>query len=111
MQTIADKLIEINFDKDHPELFEEITKNDQESLIDISKKLNAIHKTLGEDRMFQQLMLHRAKIMDHFALAYMADTGFKPSEIKLVQGINEDGYVEMFFEKNSKILSLEDIQL
>lgn len=75
------------------------------SLIDISKRLNKTLKGSGEDEMIAQLMLERAKIMDHFTLAYLADTGFKPSQIKLVQGMNNRTEMfEMYFEKITTII-------
>lgn len=86
----------------------ELTKfqaDDILSLIDISKRLNKTLKGSGEDEMVSQLMLERAKIMDHFTLAYLADTGFKPSEIKLVQGMNNRTEMfEMYFEKITTII-------
>lgn len=95
-------------DRQIDDLAKELTKfqaDDILSLIDISKRLNKTLKGSGEDEMISQLMLERAKIMDHFTLAYLADTGFKPSEIKLVQGMNNRTEMfEMYFEKITTII-------
>lgn len=107
------KLLEI--EKEHKGLMhenenlkKELTKpqaDDILCLIDLSKKLNVKLKSEGESAMVSELMLQRAKVMDHFTLAYLADTGFKPSEIKLVQGMNNQTEMfEMYFEKITNII-------
>ena len=90
---------------------ESIKKDDSNNLVNISKKLNKILKKSGEKEMVEQVLLQRAKILDHFTLAYLAETGLKPSEIKLVQGYDENGFFEMHFEKNTQIIMPEDIKL
>lgn len=99
---------------DHAELHEnfaqltyelsKLNQSHQLALTEISKKLNKTLKGFGDDAMVTELALSRAKVLDHFVLAYMAELGLKPSEIKMVQGFDKDGYVEVYFEKNSKIL-------
>ena len=77
---------------------------DQDCLTDISRKLNTTLKNLGEDEMIKDLMLQRAKILDHFTMAYMADSKLKPKELKLIQSVNENNEIEMYFEKHSLII-------
>lgn len=84
---------------------QQLKADPQNQLIEISKKLSKVLKKSGEDEMIAQLALDRAKVLDHFTLAYMGDLKLRPSEVKLVQGFNADGYFEMFFEKNSKIIT------
>ena len=134
MQSIANKLREINFDKSAPWTFEriekfeidhykmkndyadmrenlkqvkyeldQIKKDDKFQLTEISKKLSKTSKNSGQDEMMKDLALMRAKIMDHFMLAYLADTGLKPNEVKIVQGFNDEGYVEIYFEKSIRV--------
>ena len=81
-----------------------LRKKDDDHLVDISKRLTGILKNHGQDKMIEELLLARAKIMDHFTLAYMAELKLNPSEIKLVQGIDSEGYVEIYFVKNSPII-------
>lgn len=83
---------------------QQVKQDDANWLVELSKKLAKTFKSGGADKMLAELTLHRAKIMDHFTMAYMAELNLKPSEVKLIQGINEQGYVEMYFEKNSLVL-------
>ena len=104
-ESLKKELIECRKDNNLLQLSINVAKEDhQNKLAEISKKLSKVLKTDGDDEMIAELQLHRATIMDHFTLAYMAELELKPSEIKLVQGINSDGYVEMYFVKNSLIL-------
>lgn len=75
----------------------QLKENPQNQLKEVSKKLSKTMKELGEDEMISQLVYQRSIILDHFALAYMAETGKKPSECKLVTQPGVDG-VEIFFE-------------
>lgn len=83
---------------------ESLKKDDQKCLVDISKKLSTTLKSLGEDEMLKELMLQRAKILDHFTLSYLAEMELKPSQIKLIQSVNVNGEIEMYFEKHSNII-------
>jgi hypothetical protein len=74
----------------------------QNALVEISKKLAKTQKELGQDEMLAELMLERAKILDHFTMAYLADTGYKPSEIKLGTSMS-DNSIYFFFEKKDKL--------
>lgn len=132
MQSLANKLKESGYNIVNPKLFKEvealenlyhatsnrnkdlaeeneslifqIQNDDQKCLVDISKKLNETLKSVGQNEMINQLMLERAKILDHFTMAYMAELNLKPSEVKLIQSVNHNGDVEMYFEKHSNII-------
>ena len=96
--------------KIHYELHQ-LKEDDLKALVDISKKLSITLKGLGEDEMIKEIMLMRAKIMDHFTLAYLAEMELPPSQIKLVQCVNANGEIEMYFEKHSNIILPGDIKL
>ena len=83
---------------------DKLKTDDQKSLTDISKKLSNALKNEGEKEMIEIFVLNRAKILDHFTMAYVAELNLKPSQVKLVQGVGEDGFVEMFFEKHSNLI-------
>lgn len=82
----------------------QIRENDENALTDISKKLSKVLKNEGEKELIAQFSLNRARIMDHFTMAYIAELKLKPSQVKLVQGVNEEGFIEMFFEKHSNLI-------
>lgn len=112
IESLEDKFYEL--ENDHLETIErmgelrhernELLKDDQNALVDISKKLSTTLKSLGEDEMLKELMLQRAKIMDHFTMAYLTEMELKPSQIKLIQSVNENNEIEMYFEKHSLII-------
>lgn len=85
--------------------FDQLQIDDQKCLVDISKKLSTTLKTFGEDEMLNQIMLMRAKILDHFTLAYISELKLKPSQVKLIQSVNNNNEIEMYFEKHSEIIS------
>lgn len=96
---------QLQFEHDQLKLeLNKLKKDDQKILTDISKKLNNVLKDQGEKELLIQLQLNRAKILDHFTLAYLSELDLKPSQIKLVQGVNDEGYVEMYFEKHSDLI-------
>lgn len=78
-----------------------LAKEDHETILtNISQKLSKMHKECGEDEMLNILALMRATIMDHFVLAYLAETGCTPKQVKLIQQVGQDG-VEFWFERNT----------
>ena len=83
---------------------DQLKKDDSNALVDISKKLSEALKSGGEDELLKQFALNRAKIMDHFTMAYIAELNLKPSQVQLVQGVNDDGEVVMYFEKHSTLI-------
>lgn len=95
--------LEEEFDQLKYELAE-LKKSDSNALTDISKKLSKTLKNEGEKELVIQFQLNRAKIMDHFTMAYIAELNLKPSQVKLVQGVNDEGFVEMYFEKHSNLI-------
>ena len=78
------------------------TLRNQKALTDISKKLSEVLKNENTDELLSELMLYRAQALDHFTLAYMAEKGVLPSDIKMLSGYNKHGYYEVFFELKSK---------
>lgn len=89
---------------------DQIKTNDQNVLTDISKKLSSTLKIDGEDDLMTQFVFERSKIMDHFTMAYIAELKLKPSQVKLVQGVNEDGLIEMYFEKHSNLILPDNLK-
>ncbi len=82
----------------------QVAQNHSLQLTDISKKLNKTQKNLGENETLKEIMLQRAKILDHFTMAYMAEMELKPSKIRLVTNVTDNGEIQMYFEKHSDII-------
>ena len=98
------EIVQLKEDLEHKEYeLDLLRKTDSDHLVDISKKLNKTVKSLGEDEMIKELVLIRGKVIDHFILAYSAETGLKPSELRLIQGVGEDGFVAIYFEKKDEV--------
>lgn len=85
---------------------DQLKNDDQRQLTSMSKKLNKLLRAGSEDEVVSHIMVNRATILDHFAMAYMAETGSKPSEIKMLSGMNSDGHFEIYFDKKSEIVLL-----
>ena len=103
-----DELVQEN--KELKEKIENFENDHVNNLTAMSKKLNKNVIGKNMDEVAQEISLMRAKILDHFMMAYLAETGLKPNEVKMVHGTNSDGYFELYFVKNTKIISLHDIQ-
>ena len=74
-------------------------------LSDMSKKITKTLHANGEEAALAELALARGTMLDHFALAYLADTGLKFGQIKMVQRHNpESGAIELYFDKHTDII-------
>ena len=60
-----------------------------------TKEKEIFYNNLNVDEMVQQLLKHKAKILDDFAKAYLAESGLNPSEVVLVeQQIKDNGQIK-----------------
>jgi len=102
------------------ELMHQVTRNThKDELIEISKKIkNKMKKDLRGIQekeknalvgWLAEVQLLKATILDHFTMAYMADSGLGPKDVKLLQNKLPNGSVEFIFEKNSSIIMPGDI--
>lgn len=82
----------------------QVAENHSLQLVDISKKLSKTKKNLGDNEMLNEIMLQKAKIIDHFTMAYLAEMELKPSEIRMITNVTQDGEIQMYFEKHSDII-------
>lgn len=91
--------------KQSKEEVEELKSDDVANLTSISKKMSKVLKGNGEKAMIQEIALERAKILDHFSLAYLADSGLEIGNLQLVQGVDpQTGMFEIYFTKKTKII-------
>ena len=82
-----------------------IKEDDKNCLKNLSKKMVSVLKVSGEEELIKQITLERAKIIDHFTLAYLAESGANISQVKLVQDRDAlTGSIEMYFEKKTSII-------
>ena len=55
------------------------------------------------DKVIKEIGSKRAKILDDFARAYLAETGLKPSEVVLIEHQKEDKVMWFFSRKKENI--------
>lgn len=55
------------------------------------------------ERFTTEILMRRAQIQEEFAVAYMAETGLKVSEIELVERVSDDGRaVRWYFQPKAR---------
>jgi ribosomal protein S3 len=71
----------------------------------IKARLAEVFESEDQAEVMANFLIHRNNLLDNFRLAYMAEMELLPSQVKLVQRENEHGEIELFFDKNSKIIT------
>ena len=92
-------------DADYLFIKSEIDKMEaQYQLGEISKTISKTFKEGELKRYVEEMIKLKAKIIDQFCLAYIAEKELSPSQVQFVQHVDEHGAIEMFFEEKRSIL-------